>query len=428
MEDYADLSDIPRILLLSEPTIQEESLEKWHNDAVGELLAGIRELRSDHKSGARELATRAVVLLVSISETTATVLRHLRAQRTVSQRNWSPYALWWDAICRSAKVISRHGRPSMGAAITTAILDALNYDRFGVESFHSVVQGIQPGRSSNDFQAISTRLNRMKEYLDQRKKYDPTIIGTHLWRLITYEIGLHSQKIKILTLSCSSTIQSAITTLLQLGNGANGNEGESAVLEVQVKLMESRPLCEGTQLAKTLVRDAERLGLAHRLRIEIASDASVAHLARNVDVVLLGADRISEFGDISNKTGSLPAVLCARAVSKNVSVIVVSGIEKIARSRALDESLRTEEDEEENNPEELTELWDNCTCTDTGSSSEAEDTGWREMVVVRNTYFEWVAARHIDWYISDEGKISKNYIAGRAQAMLAAEQELFGEA
>ncbi|KAG4432717.1 hypothetical protein IFR05_011795 [Cadophora sp. M221] len=87
-------------------------------------------------------------------------------------------------------------------------------------------------------------------------------------------------------------------------------------------------------MASVIVKQAGE-SESNRLEITIATDVSVALMAKDVDFVLLGTDRINEGGDVSNKTGSYPAVLCAQALSYispvTVKVVVLSGIEKVAK-------------------------------------------------------------------------------------------------
>jgi methylthioribose-1-phosphate isomerase len=68
-----------------------------------------------------------------------------------------------------------------------------------------------------------------------------------------------------------------------------------------------------------------------RLRMVIATDASVGILSKDVDLVIIGADRISEAGDMSNKTGSLAAVLASKEVTHGSAIVVcISEADKIA--------------------------------------------------------------------------------------------------
>jgi translation initiation factor 2B subunit (eIF-2B alpha/beta/delta family) len=76
------------------------------------------------------------------------------------------------------------------------------------------------------------------------------------------------------------------------------------------------------------------------LQLTVYTDASAALASKEVDFVLLGADRISDSGSVSNKTGSLPAVLSARHVCPVAKVLVLSELEKVAApSRTKSTSL-----------------------------------------------------------------------------------------
>lgn len=112
------------------------------------------------------------------------------------------------------------------------------------------------------------------------------------------------ESVSILTLSGSSSITSFLQQLAS----------QSHFATIDLRVLKSRPLFEGVSPAASLVRYAQSdaaaslgLGAPTKIKVNIYTDASVSMAANGVDVVLLGADRI-----VSNKTGSLPAVLAAK--------------------------------------------------------------------------------------------------------------------
>jgi methylthioribose-1-phosphate isomerase len=74
----------------------------------------------------------------------------------------------------------------------------------------------------------------------------------------------------------------------------------------QVIATETRPLLQGARLTTWELREA---GIPHRLCIDSAGASAIAR--GDVDVVLVGADRIAANGDTANKVGTLPLALAA---------------------------------------------------------------------------------------------------------------------
>jgi translation initiation factor 2B subunit (eIF-2B alpha/beta/delta family) len=134
-----------------------------------------------------------------------------------------------------------------------------------------------------------------------------------------------------------------------------------------------------------------------------------------VDIVLLGADRISDAGDVSNKTGSLPAVLCAKAVSDRVTIVVVSELDKVAKPGNIDEQV-----EEDNDVAEVAGIWGQVR---EGMKPEL----WDKMVKIKNIYFEWVPAKYIDCYICEIGSVGIKTIKEQSHWVQEAELRLLGD-
>jgi methylthioribose-1-phosphate isomerase len=66
-----------------------------------------------------------------------------------------------------------------------------------------------------------------------------------------------------------------------------------------------------------------------RLNVRILPDCAVATAAREAQLLLLGADRISASGNVSNKIGSLAAAVCIKTLNPKAQVVVVSDADKI---------------------------------------------------------------------------------------------------
>ncbi|MDP8961319.1 MAG: s-methyl-5-thioribose-1-phosphate isomerase [Actinomycetota bacterium] len=104
---------------------------------------------------------------------------------------------------------------------------------------------------------------------------------------------------------------------------------------------ETRPLLQGARLTAW---EALELGMPHA----VVADAAAGSLLSSgeVDVVVVGADRIAASGDVANKIGTYAlAVLCARhqvpfvvvAPTSSVDLTTASGAEIVVEQRAPDE-------------------------------------------------------------------------------------------
>jgi translation initiation factor 2B subunit (eIF-2B alpha/beta/delta family) len=83
------------------------------------------------------------------------------------------------------------------------------------------------------------------------------------------------------------------------------HEGKDATVFV----MESRPLFEGRQTARALMK------MGHRA--VLVSDASIGFFINEIDSALVGADSILSDGTLINKIGSYPLAACCAAAKKN---------------------------------------------------------------------------------------------------------------
>jgi len=135
-------------------------------------------------------------------------------------------------------------------------------------------------------------------------------------------------------------------------------------------------------------------------------------LSRGCGLVIIGADRISQAGDVSNKTGSLPAVLTSKEVTNgSATVVCISEAEKVAPPGSSDEHP-----EEDNDQGEVLSSW---------KLNKAPS--WDEMVTVRNVYFEWVPAKYIDSYVCEDGILSRDEIRKKSQLISDLTAEVFSD-
>ena len=73
-------------------------------------------------------------------------------------------------------------------------------------------------------------------------------------------------------------------------------------------------------------------------------------------------------------------------------------MEKIAPPGSTEEHK-----DEDNDPEELIKTW-------ASANSRVEEDKWKEMVKVRNVYFEWVPAKEVDCYVCETGFVTREDI------------------
>ncbi|KAI0113513.1 nagb/rpia/CoA transferase-like protein [Daldinia grandis] len=341
--------------------------------AAKTLTSGIQQLRNDHESGARQLADLAIF-----------ILRNLIAEMDSDVINDS----WWANIRMAAWHICKT-RESMGAAITSAIVKAL--DR--IEDI--ITQDLPPREKIQKIDdALGSQLSQRKSTTDRIRDAFIDYLRRHVIRTSGPQ-----KTISILTLSSSSTISAC---LLQAAARLS--------VSVDIRILESRPLYEGVTLASKLL-EVENDSVD--LNVTIYTDASSALAAEGIDLVVLGADRISTSGDVSNKIGSLPAILCQRHAAPNANVVILSETEKIARPGLIKDHLA-----EENSSTELMRTWKGIAkgadLIEKVSNDGEHDRIRGRKVRVRNSYFEWIPAIFIHAYVTDEGLWSVENIIERS--------------
>lgn len=357
------------------------------------LRSGLYQLRTDHQSGAHELTSIAVTALRNI-------LVHLRDDDD-----------WWITVRTAAWHIWKNGRESMGSATLNAFVSIL-----------ADIESILP-LNLEDGPSWERVLAMVDRHLEDRREV-PTRIKESFAKYLedsflpAVESG-SNDTLTILTLSASSTIRDCIIDAFS----------SLSISNLDLRILESRPLFEGATMASTLLSlfQSKHPDSSDRfLKLTIYTDASAAIAASDVDFVLLGADRISSSGWVSNKTGSLPAVLSAKHITPGVKVLVLCGVDKIAAS-----SEREHESEQEaNDPVEVATPW-------VGSGVrgiDLLDEGiWGSLpktancrVTVQNIYFEWVPADLIDGYLCEHGFYTVADIRKKAEEVKKNADKYFG--
>ncbi|PNY25576.1 Methylthioribose-1-phosphate isomerase, partial [Tolypocladium capitatum] len=345
--DDVAFGGVPRLL---------ESLRRvWFDvdmgaEAARVLERGLGALRADHESGARQLASAALAVFVD-------VLPRLDA---------GSRSRWWRNVRFVGWHLWKNGRESMGASILSVVLASLD-----------VIEARLPSDPGDALPAgfVDDAVAAVRAFSQQRQASSVQVADAFA-SFLRQSIPAPSKPIHVVTLSASSTITASLIHALAMN------------IPLHIHVLESRPLFEGAKAARALAAFARQRGIV--AAVSVHTDASAAIAAQGADVLLLGADLIDRHGNVSNKTGSLPAVLAARHVSPGVKVVVLAGTEKIL---PFDPPGH-----EENDPAEVSRSWG-------GGSADAGD------VAVKNVYFEWVSAGLVNHYVTEHGVATAEGVA-----------------
>ncbi|KAK1772013.1 nagb/rpia/CoA transferase-like protein [Phialemonium atrogriseum] len=428
VEDSDQFGGVPRLAESLRRVWVERDLG---GDAGGVLAAGLERLRGDYQSGARELAGDALRILRD-------VIAKLDTRGTSEA--------WWARVRFAAWHVWKNGRESMGAAIMSVLLSALRSIEDTLKE-----HGIRPD-SEVSTACKDTVLEALGRQIAAREKASSRLVSQALAAYLeaNFSSRLASQEpISILTLSESSTISHSLRHLVV----------ESG-FSLDLRVLESRPLFEGVSLAGSFADDLvsaraslQGQGGAERTRkvsITLYSDAAAVLASRGVDVVLIGADRIASTGAVSNKTGSLPAILSARHVTGGrgapAKVIVLGESDKVAPPGSPEEHVV-----EENDPAQLVRAWnadynssrvrkgaqviakllkERETRTETETENPEEggpDSSDGVEVAVRNIFFEWCPGELIDIYMTEFGQWTAKDIAAHSEHLGAEQERLFSD-
>ncbi|KAK3381096.1 hypothetical protein B0H63DRAFT_474895 [Podospora didyma] len=385
------------------------------NKAGGILARGLDKLATDQESGARDLASKAVETLRDVIQALDYTISS--PKDIVDESEW-----WWIRVRMAAWHLVKNGRESMGAAILSAIIATLAEIE---PMFHNEAnQGLEHLRIAG-VACVKRCLNT--RHLNGTGHID-LAFREYLNTNFSHKRG-PGKNLTVLTLSSSSTIRDGLLSAHLDGNPSRYN--------LDIRVLESRPLFEGVSMAGTL---AELLAHSPHAddtppKITIFSDASAALAAEGVDLVLIGADRIAASGAVSNKTGTLPAVLSARFVTNgSAKVVVVSDTDKIAMPGETKDHVV-----EDNDPAQLSHAWKDERNSARVQEAAAEleevraavggggggDGKNRPEVVIRNVFFEWCPPQLIDTYITEKGEMGVDGIRGISDKISRDEDKYF---
>jgi translation initiation factor 2B subunit (eIF-2B alpha/beta/delta family) len=364
-----------------------------------ETEIGLKALKDDHHSGAGVLASIALVTLSKIVQG-----EDLKSASTADE--------FWREFRMVAWHLAKNGRPSMAAAIEAAVFKAMDMVIAELPN-PEAVRSMEPSVLGNIVErCIETIISRRGHNLHVLgRSFEQFIVGTKDWKTE------RKKSIVIVTLSSSSTVTRSFAQLIL---NAAANE-----LNITLRILESRPMFEGVAFANALLDPLvrERYGgnfedICSRLQVEVYSDASVAMVVKNADFVVIGADKVSQNGDVSNKIGSLAAAVLAKALQPKCIVVAVFEADKISCNNNEFERDMVEY----NDAIEVTKAWPSGYKT---TLEERKEIGYR--VEVKNAYFEWVPAAYIDQYITEEGVLTMQDIQQISEKKVALEERIFGD-
>ncbi|KAJ5384105.1 hypothetical protein N7517_002016, partial [Penicillium concentricum] len=382
------------------PRLKESLRRVWFEGELNKraskaLRIGLAELKADHQSGAHELTSIA-----------------LRAFRDViAEMSKAIDIKWWETARMAAWHLWKNGRESMGAATLNAFLGLLaDMEEIVYETLDCRVK----------WERLLTLLDHHLDKREQMPTHIKHSFGIYLQsKILPTAKSQPPPSLIILTLSSSSTVRDSILEAF----------ASLPILKLDLRILESRPLCEGVRMASSILSAFQSRFSSpsnRHLELTVYTDASAALASKEVHFVLLGADRISDLGSVSNKTGSLPTVLSAKHVCPSAEILVLSELEKVAEPGADSNNSH-----EENDPKELLGCW-----ADSGMkgvkiiTDGIEATGRGNLnyaVEVKNIYFEWVPAELIDAYICEEGTLDVIAIQKKAQQVKQKAEKYFGQ-
>jgi translation initiation factor 2B subunit (eIF-2B alpha/beta/delta family) len=384
-------------------------------EAGAVLTNGLERLKTDYSSGARQLAGHALE-----------ILRDIIAKMDTNQSSEQ----WWARVRFASWHIWKNGRESMGAAVLSALLSALSgIERRLRQLEGKAVAGCRDAALEELDRVIVSRQDAARAISMAFTKFLNQMASKAGW----------ARPIKVLTTSESSTITSVLREVI-----------ENTDIKLDLRILESRPLFEGVSLAGELSRmvpssqrSADKIpgeteqphkGPAPKLVLALYTDASSALASDDVDVVLIGADRIAETGAVSNKTGSLPAILSAKHVSPKAKIVIVSETEKVATPGAAAAHVV-----ENNDPAQLMQAWTagfnserirnaaGILQSGVRTSARHHNEGGTNAVEVHvhNEFFEWVPPDLVDIYITERGQLTVEDIAKHSETMGTEEERFF---
>lgn len=396
------------------------------NTAGKLFLETIENLKTDTEHGARVLANEALQGLLKI----------IKCFKESSNEG-KQFPDYWRALKIVAYHFMHSSRPSMSTAIRATLVDALSSISAGMND--------DPVNFDRVSAILYAKIKDRASTLDRLAQAFSSQVMSFM------ESDAPAERLKIITLSSSSSILAALKDLsIQVFGQLS--------MTISLTIFESRPLCEGARLAADLVtflnsnESTRSKGEGFpKVEITIVPDTyAMLAFAEPLTsdpaiptIILLGADRITPSGHVVNKTGSRAlADLASLHLTPSTSRVMVLGeTDKIApparddcstyfrvistAENVVDDGVSApfSEDEKKRFAERLSKAelrarpneqheakqmyaaWDEKTQSILVPYLEKQ----KQSVVkveVDNDYFEFVEARSIDVYVTENGQMS----------------------
>ncbi len=135
--------------------------------------------------------------------------------------------------------------------------------------------------------------------------------------------------------------------------------------------------------------------------------------------------------------GSCAAAIIVKTLAPGMKVVVLSETDKIAAAASTSTTANpSQEDEkgaeremeghapEQNDPEEVSKVWE---VAGAGEGVQKTLLDEEQSVDVQNVYFEWVPAKYIDVYVSEDGVLEREQIRAKSVKKAELEEKLFGD-
>lgn len=311
------------------------------------------------------------------------------------------YIECWDhyIVAAAIKRLQVRGAPAIGASAAFGVaLASLNYNEESMEGFEAAIIGAIDDLAKTRPTAVNLfwALNRMRAFFESTKELS---IAERQQRLVAEakailaedramneRMGKFGQKI--------IPAGSGILTHCNAGALATGGFGTALGViraahqvgkEISVFADETRPLLQGARLtAWELMKDG--------IPVTLITDSMAAYVMKQklVDLVIVGADRIANNGDVANKIGTYGLALLAKA--HGIPFYVAAPISTFD----LDLKTGAEIPIEERDPEEVRRLGDTTTAP--------------LDVPVYNPAFDVTPGELVTAFITDRGVIKPPYV------------------
>lgn len=304
-------------------------------------------------------------------------------------------------VAEAIKTLAIRGAPAIGIAAAMGIaLGALGIDKRDFPSFYGELLSICDTLKQTRPTAINLRwaLKRMREVCEANKGMD---VGVIKERLIQEAIAILEEDVEInkkIGEMGKDLIRDGDTILTHCNTGALATGGYGTALGVvrraweerkgiKVVATETRPLFQGSRLTTWELKQ-------EGIPVSLITDHMAGYLMQKgeIDLVIVGADRIARNGDVANKIGTYTLAVLAR--EHGIPFYVAAPLS------TFDPTIKTGEEIpiEERGEEEITAPW--------GKRIAPEDVG------VRNPAFDITPHRYVRAIVTEKGVIKPPFEEG----------------